>query len=113
MARLYDRFDPDREKWSSYLMRAEFCFYSNNITTDQKKKATLCSTMSPETFTLLQNVLTREVTDVSYEEVKGRLNSISRKNAIFWLNCAKKPNSVILKNNAVLNARKMHYEIGL
>ena len=73
MARLYDRFEPDREKWSSYLMRAEFCFYSNNITTDQKKKATLCSTMSPETFTLLQNVLTREVTDVSYEEVKAAL----------------------------------------
>ena len=31
MARLFDRFDPDREKWSSYLMRAEFYFDSNNI----------------------------------------------------------------------------------
>ena len=73
MARLFDRFDPDREKWSSYLMRAEFYFDSNNITTDQKKKAALCSTMSPETFALLQNLLTREVTDVSYEEVKAAL----------------------------------------
>ena len=72
-ARLFDRFDPDREKWSSYLMRAEFYFDSNNITTDQKKKAALCSTMSPETFALLQNLLTREVTDVSYEEVKAAL----------------------------------------
>ena len=73
MARLFDRFDPDREKWSSYLMRAEFYFDSNNITTDQKKKAALCSTMSPETFALLQNLLTREVTNVSYEEVKAAL----------------------------------------
>ena len=119
MARLFDRFDPDRERWSSYLMRAEFYFDSNNITTDlvdsvpstarprgsmdllswtsrrghgsrtvpwtcdgtrekknttyQKKKAALCSTMSPETFALLQNLLTREVTDVTYEEVKAAL----------------------------------------
>ena len=73
MARLFDRFDPDREKWSSYLMRAEFYFDSNNITTEQKKKAALCSTMSPETCALLQNLLTREVTDVSYEEVKAAL----------------------------------------
>ena len=29
--------------------------------------------MSPETFALLQNLLTREVTDVSYEEVKAAL----------------------------------------
>ena len=43
----------------------------NNITTDLKKKAALCSTMSPETFALLQNLLTREVTDVSYEKVKA------------------------------------------
>ena len=64
MARLFDRFDPDREKGSSYLMRAKFYFDSNNITTDQKKAA-LCSTMSPETFAFLQNLLTREVTDVS------------------------------------------------
>ena len=48
-------------------------FDSNNITTEQKKKAALCSTMSPETFALLQNLLTREVTDVSYEEVKAVL----------------------------------------
>ena len=73
MARLFDRFDPDRERWSSYLMRAEFYFDSNNITTDQKKKAALCSTMSPETFALLRNLLTREVTDVTYEEVKAAL----------------------------------------
>ena len=73
MARLFDRFDPDRERWPSYLMRAEFYFDSNNITTDQKKKAALCSTMSPETFELLQNLLTREVTDVTYEEVKAAL----------------------------------------
>ena len=73
MARLFDRFDPDRERWSFYLMRAEFYFDSNNITTDQKKKAALYSTMSPETFALLQNVLTREVTDVTYEEVKAAL----------------------------------------
>ena len=63
MARLFDRFDPDREKWSSYLMRAYFD--SNNITIEQTKKAVLCSTMSPETFALVQNLLTREVTDVS------------------------------------------------
>ena len=73
MARMFDRFDPDRERWSSYLMRAEFYFDSNNITTDQKMKAALCSTMSPETFALLQNLLTREVTDVTYEEVKAAL----------------------------------------
>ena len=73
MARLFDRFHPDREKWSSYLMRAEFYLESNNITTYQKKKAALCSTMSPETFSLLQNLLTREVTDVSYEEMKAAL----------------------------------------
>ena len=73
MARLFDRFDPDRERWSSSLMRAEFNVDSNNITTDQKKKAALCSTMSPETFALLQNLLTREVTDVTYEEVKAAL----------------------------------------
>ena len=54
MTRLIDRFDPDREKWSSYLMRAEFYFDSNNITTYQNKKAALCLTMSPETFALLQ-----------------------------------------------------------
>ena len=53
-------------------MRAEFYFDSSNITTD-KKKAALCSTMSPETFALLQNLLTREVTDVTYEEVKAAL----------------------------------------
>ena len=73
MACLFDRFDPDREKWSSYLMRAELYFDSNNITTDQKIKAALCSTMSPDTFALLQNLLTREMTDVSYEEVKAAL----------------------------------------
>ena len=73
MTRLFDIFDPDREKGYSYLMRAEICFVSNNIITDQKKKAALCSTTSPETFALLQNVLTREVTDVSYEEVKAAL----------------------------------------
>ena len=73
MARLFDRFDPEREKWYSYLKRAEFYFYSNNITTDQKKKAALCSTMSPETFAILQNLFTREVTDVSHEEVKAAL----------------------------------------
>ena len=73
MARMFDRCDPDREKWSSYVMRAEFYFDSNNITTEQKKKAALCSTMSPETFALLQNLLTREATDVSYEEVKAAL----------------------------------------
>ena len=50
MARLFDRFDPDRERWSSYLMRTEFYFDSNNLTTDQTKKAALCSTMSPGTF---------------------------------------------------------------
>ena len=55
-------------------MRAEFYFDSNNITTDQKKAA-LCSTMSPETFSLLQNLLTSEVTYVTktYEEVKAAL----------------------------------------
>ena len=68
MARLFDRFGPDRE-----MMRAQFYFDSNNITTDQKKKAALCSTMSPETFALLQNFLTRKVTDVLYEEVKAAL----------------------------------------
>ena len=73
MARLFDGFDPDREKWSSYLMRAEFYFDSNNITTDQKKKAALCSTTSPETVALLQNVLAMEVTDVSYEVGKAAL----------------------------------------
>ena len=64
-----------RDKRSSYLMRAEFYFDSNNITTDQKKKAYLFSTMSPETliFALLQNLLTREVTDVSCEAVKAAL----------------------------------------
>ena len=67
MARMFDIFDPDRERWSSYMMRAEFYLDSNNITTDQKKKAALCSTMSPETYALLQNLLTREVTDVTYE----------------------------------------------
>ena len=50
-------------------MRAEFYFDSNNIATDQKKKTALCSTMSPETFALLHNLLTREVTNVSYEVV--------------------------------------------
>ncbi len=54
-------------------MRAEFYFDSNNITTEAKKKAALCSTMSPETFVLLQNLLTRKVTDVSYEELKAAL----------------------------------------
>ena len=54
-------------------MRAELYFDSNNITTDQKKKATLCSTMSPETLALIQNLLTREVTAASYEEVKAAL----------------------------------------
>ena len=54
-------------------MRAEFYFDSNNITTDRKKKAALCSTMSPETFALFQNLLTKEVTNVSYEEVKAAL----------------------------------------
>ena len=54
-------------------MRAEFCVDSNNITTDQKKKAALCSIMSTETFTILQNVLTREVTDISCEELKAAL----------------------------------------
>ena len=73
MARLFDRFDPDRERWSSYLMRAEFYFDSNNITADQKKKAALCSTISPETFALLKNLLTREVRDVTYEDVKAAL----------------------------------------
>ena len=42
-------------------------------TTDQKKKAALCSTMSPDTCALLQIFLTREVTDVLYEEVKAAL----------------------------------------
>ena len=121
MTRLFDRFDPDREKWSSYLMRAEFYFDSNNITTDRKKKASLCSTMSPETFALLQNVLAREVTDVSYEEVKVALDQHFEEKRIFslrvsissrfsrkvnislisWLTCAIKPKSVPLKNNAV------------
>ena len=55
------------------MMRAELYLDSNNITTDQKNKAALCSTMSPETFALLQNLLTREVTDVTYEEVKAAL----------------------------------------
>ena len=55
------------------MMRVEFYFDSNNITTYQKKKAALCSTMSPETFALLQNLLTREVTDVTYKEVKAAL----------------------------------------
>ena len=73
MARLFDRFDPDWERWSSYLMRAEFYFDSNNITTGQKKKAALCSTMSPETFALLQNLLIREEKDVTYKEVKAAL----------------------------------------
>ena len=56
-------------------------------TTDQKKKAALCSTMSPETFALLQNLLTREVTDVSYEEVKAAINTalISMNNVILSL----------------------------
>ena len=27
---LIDKFDPDRERWSSYLMHAEFYFDSNN-----------------------------------------------------------------------------------
>ena len=83
MTRLFDKFYPDREKWSSYLMRAEFYFDSNNITTDQKKKAALCSTMSPETFVLLQNFLTREVTDVSYEEVKAVLKQNFEEKHIF------------------------------
>ena len=30
MARLFDKFNPDRERWSSYFMRAEFNFDSNN-----------------------------------------------------------------------------------
>ena len=122
MARLFDRFDPDRERWSSYLMRAEFYFDSNNITTAQTKKAALCSTMSPETFALLQNLLSREVTDVTYDEVKAALRQHYEKNGILlaarldffrkvqqegqstlmsWLNCAIKPKGVTLKNNAV------------
>ena len=64
-------------------MRAEFYFDSNNITTDHKKMAALCSTMSPETFALLQNVLTREVTDVSYEEVKAALKHHFEEKRIF------------------------------
>ena len=126
---MFDRFDPDREKWSSYLMRAEFYFDSNNITTEQKKKAALCSTMSPETFVLLQNLLTRKVTDVSYEEMKAALKQHLRKtqfsrsissarfsrkvnlSLIYWLNCTIKPKNVTLKNNAVKNARTMHYDM--
>ena len=116
MARLFYRFDPDREKGYSYLMRPEFCVDSNNITTDQKKKAALCSIMSTETFTILQNVLTREVTDVSCEELKTALKQhfeetifsmrvsissarFSRKvnqSLISWLNCAIMPMSVTL-----------------
>ena len=52
---LIDKFDPDRERWSSYLMHAEFYFDSNNRP-DEKG----CS-------------MFKEVTDVSYEEVKAAI----------------------------------------
>ena len=39
--------------------------------------------MSPETFALLQNLLTREVTDVTYEEVKAALRQHYEENRNF------------------------------
>ncbi len=79
MARLFDRFYADREKWSSYLMRAEFYFDSNNITTDRKKKAALCSTMSPETFALLRIYWPRKWQMFRMKKWKLRLKIISKK----------------------------------
>lgn len=74
MSQQFDRFDPEREGWSSYLMRAEFYFESMAVMTDLRKKALLCSSMSPEIFALLKNLLTEEVTEVSYAEITTALH---------------------------------------
>ena len=121
-ARLFDRFDPDREKWSSYLMRAEFYFDSNNITTEQKKGLLYVQPRHQKHLRFFRIYWSGKWQMFHMKKWKRHLNSISRKNAIFslrvsisparfsskvnlllisWLNCAIKPKSVSLKSNAV------------
>ena len=65
--------------------------------TDQKKKAALRSTMSPERVALLQNLLTRESSRKNIISVSISSARYSRKvniSLISWLNCGIKPKSV-------------------
>ena len=83
MARHFDRFDPDKELWACYLMRCEFHFETHDITEERKKKAALCSWLSPEIFALLQNMLSVEVTAATYDDVKAAIKLHYTKNRNF------------------------------
>ena len=65
------------EKWENYLDRLEEYFIANDIQNDQRKRAILNSTVGPETFKLICDLLAPTKPKDSMMTLQASLRSIS------------------------------------
>ena len=63
------KFDPELKEWLQYVERLGFYFEANNITTQEKKRASFFSEIGPSPFALLRSLVApAKLADKTYEE---------------------------------------------
>ena len=69
-----EEYNARSEKWENYLDRLEEYFIANDIQNDQRKRAILNSTVGPETFKLICDLLApTKPKDSTYDDITSKL----------------------------------------
>ena len=72
------------EKWENYLDRLEEYFIANDIQNEQRKRAILNSTVGPETFKLICDLLApTKPKDSTYDDIVSKLKGVLHPWALF------------------------------